>query len=142
MKKKVREGSIDRERARAQEILYKYVDLVMHGGASIFITQLNGDELNGDDINGSLALARSGHYLFRIRSRAPNCPISFQCSCSVFWHYCKCKHSLGLAIAWNLVSVPDEYNISTFSKSRRGRKTTAKGGDALKKQMSNIIGAL
>uniref|UniRef100_A0A7S3NNP5 MULE transposase domain-containing protein n=1 Tax=Aureoumbra lagunensis TaxID=44058 RepID=A0A7S3NNP5_9STRA len=34
------EGSIDIERARAQEILDKYVDLVMHGGASTFITPL------------------------------------------------------------------------------------------------------
>ena len=58
--------------------------------------------------------------------------IKYQCSCEHFWHYYKCRHSLGLSIKMKGVKIPDIYNITNIGKApKRGRPKKAKPGDAL-----------
>ena len=56
----------------------------------------------------------------------------WQCSCPQFWHYGKCKHSLGYAIYKKEVAVPAKYNIAKIGLTRKaGRPANATGGEAL-----------
>ena len=60
--------------------------------------------------------------------------IKFQCSCTQFWHYYKCKHSLGLSIREKGISIPAIYNITNISKKARpGRPKKARQGGALER---------
>jgi len=129
--------SVDEKYSHTKAILTKYLDVVLNGGSAASITQLN-----EDDIDGTLDLLRSAHYLTPIQPRTEDSPIRHMCSCSKFWHYYKCKHSLALAIAMGQVHIPTLYNTKSFSRARCGRKKKAKGGDALRKEMIEKISGL
>ena len=58
--------------------------------------------------------------------------IKYQCSCKDFWHYYKCRHSLGLSIRKKNVAIPDIYNIKNIGRAaKRGRPKKTKRGAAL-----------
>ena len=60
--------------------------------------------------------------------------VLYQCSCPQFWHYAKCKHSLGYAIFKGEIKVPTIYCIELIGAARTaGRPANAHGGDALRK---------
>lgn len=58
--------------------------------------------------------------------------VPWLCSCPQYWHYEKCKHSLGYSIFKGLVQVPPIYRIENIGAVRQpGRQRTARRGDAL-----------
>jgi hypothetical protein len=74
------------------------------------------------------------YHLFKLAkvSRKFGPLIVWQCSCPQFWHYGKCKHSLGYAIYKKDVAVPAKYNIAKIGLTRKaGRPANATGGEAL-----------
>jgi hypothetical protein len=74
------------------------------------------------------------YHLFKLSkvSRKFGPLIMWQCSCPQFWHYGKCKHSLGYAIYKKEVAVPAKYNIAKIGLARKpGRPANATGGEAL-----------
>jgi hypothetical protein len=68
--------------------------------------------------------------LFELDTPGPE--IKYQCSCSDFWYYYKCPHSLALSITRNGIEVPAIYKLkNTGTKRKAGRPKNAKGGEAL-----------
>lgn len=68
------------------------------------------------------------------RAKAKFGGVGYQCSCTHFWHYGKCKHALGYAIYKKEIAIPPIYNISNIGTERtRGRPKEARGGGALAK---------
>jgi hypothetical protein len=65
------------------------------------------------------------HSEFYIVQSANTGPLNkFSCTCPEFYKHVMCKHSLGCAIAMNLVQVPAERSIRTIgTKPKKGRPT-------------------
>ncbi len=84
-------------------------------------------ELGFDKVMGILG---SCYALFELPEPEPE--IKYQCTCEGFWHYYKCRHSVGLSIRNKGVQVPAIYNVTRIGAARkRGRPRKARGGEAL-----------
>ena len=72
----------------------------------------------------------SCYVLFELPEPKPE--IKYQCTCEGFWHYYKCRHSVGLSIRNKGVQVPAIYNLTRIGAARKpGRPRKARGGEAL-----------
>lgn len=72
----------------------------------------------------------SCYALFELPEPEPE--IKYQCTCEGFWHYYKCRHSVGLSIRNKGVQVPAIYNVTRIGAARKpGRPRKARGGEAL-----------
>lgn len=127
----LRKKTATQVRDAAREITRTFADVAENGGEAA--------SLKNKTLEESLKICRSAHILRRVHPKAEHAwhPIKYQCSCAAFWHYYKCHHALGWAIRKGEITVPEQYETTSFGGARTGRPANkAKGGDALKKPAS------
>ncbi|KAH8079144.1 N-acetylgalactosaminyltransferase 7 [Aureococcus anophagefferens] len=127
--KKTKDKFTAADKRRVGSTLKAYAELALKDPTKEFP-----DETKNLDFDTLKGIASSCYHLAPLAGadKAKFADVGYQCSCPQFWHYGKCKHSLGMAIHKGKINIPPRWNITNITEERRrGRPRNANGGGAL-----------